>query len=88
MELHPPPLPHHEPQQSLLSNATIAQEIFRKSLNTSYIGQMSGQKDVPSLIEGDSLFAIPEEPSTIAKRKRIDFSRFKGEGMRETVISA
>lgn len=49
---------------------------------------MSGQKDVPSQIEGDSLFAIPEEPSTLPKRKRIDFSRFKGEIMRETIISA
>lgn len=90
MDFRSPHLPRHEPAQGLLTNAAIAEEIFRQSLNTSYIGQMSGQKDVPHL-EHEPLFNIPEEPpSTPAKRKRIDFSRFKGEAgieLRETVIT-
>jgi hypothetical protein len=51
---------------------------------------MSGQKDVLHEIFNEALFNIPEEPqNTPSKRKRIDFSRFKGEAshLRETEVS-
>lgn len=43
MNFQSPPMAHHE-QKGLLSTAAIAEEVFLKSLNTSYIGRMSGQK--------------------------------------------
>ncbi len=43
MDFLSPPLQEHR-QPHLLNNAAIANEVFLKSLNQSYIGRMSGQK--------------------------------------------
>lgn len=57
----------------------IADEIFLQSLNSSYIGRMSGYKQPIETVDLNILDVIPEDVPEINSfhKKRIDFSRYK-----------
>ena len=63
----------------MLADKSVVKEVLLQSINRSYLGRMSNQKQIQNLtaIEEEQFISNPKYISS-PKKKRINFSKFRG----------